>query len=342
MHFYIFLLAVILLTGIIVYLSIVFDKKRVAREQAFLKEIEEARASRINEEKEILRKVKLYLTEQKKLSVRLDDFETIEKKHIRRIAELLAEEERISQKISTLLIELQKIDRQTTVNNIEEQVVRLSEDGRTVLGVDDLDLTHCKIPDNVTCIESNAFGSCKNLVSIEIPSSVTKIGANAFYYCTKLSHIDLPENIQEIGEAAFYCAMSVSLSPKCSNFYLDEYGVLFDKVKKCLLFAPRNLAGDYIIPEGITRIGERAFWKCSNLNRIVMPESIEIIGDWAFYGCIKLERIKLSEHILIDVGNYAFHGCFRLKTETLPLYFFGPEIIDASLLQENDYPAKID
>ena len=45
------------------------------------------------------------------------------------------------------------------------------------------------VPNGVTSIGSNAFGSCSSLMSIAIPDSVTSIGFQAFYGCSSLTSI---------------------------------------------------------------------------------------------------------------------------------------------------------
>ena len=49
-----------------------------------------------------------------------------------------------------------------------------------------------------------------------------------------------------------------------------------------------------VIQDGVTSIGEYAFWKCSSLTSIEIPESVTSIGESAFTGCTGLESIKGS------------------------------------------------
>lgn len=62
-------------------------------------------------------------------------------------------------------------------------IYELSDDGKTLLGVKDKNISEAVIPDGVTHIEDGAFSECDALQSIEIPNSVTHIGNVAFYNC---------------------------------------------------------------------------------------------------------------------------------------------------------------
>lgn len=71
------------------------------------------------------------------------------------------------------------------------------------------------------------------------------------------------------------------------------------------------------IPEGITYIGKEAFGRCTGLTEVIMPDSVTRLGEKVFDGCTALENVKLSAG-LEGLPNYAFYGCFRLKEIELP------------------------
>ena len=52
-----------------------------------------------------------------------------------------------------------------------------------------------------TTVRSDAFNSCRSLISINIPAA-TNLYQDAFYYCSKLTSIDLPV-VSSIGKNAF-------------------------------------------------------------------------------------------------------------------------------------------
>lgn len=71
------------------------------------------------------------------------------------------------------------------------------------------------------------------------------------------------------------------------------------------------------IPEGITKIEDRAFMGCSMLKTIELANSIIEIGENAFCSCSELESVKLP-HNLRKIGPGSFYYCGKLKKIVIP------------------------
>ena len=65
------------------------------------------------------------------------------------------------------------------------------------------------------------------------------------------------------------------------------------------------------LPEGLIKIGKRAFADCESLEKINFPSTLRIISDEAFSGCTSLD-VDLPENI--KVGADAFK-CTLQKNE---------------------------
>ena len=69
----------------------------------------------------------------------------------------------------------------------------------------------------------------------------------------------------------------------------------------------------------MTRIGDRAFFRCESLTDIVIPDSVTSIGDRAFTNCRSLSEVVIPDSVT-SIGDRAFYGCsfpYNLKQELI-------------------------
>ena len=72
-----------------------------------------------------------------------------------------------------------------------------------------------------------------------------------------------------------------------------------------------------IIPEGVTEIGEMAFYSCMFLESVVFPSTLKKIGKMAFMSCRNLSKVELPDGIE-EIGDHAFGATNNLKEVRLP------------------------
>ena len=72
-----------------------------------------------------------------------------------------------------------------------------------------------------------------------------------------------------------------------------------------------------IINDGVTVIGENAFYNCTNLEFVSIPGSVTNINEYSFYGCSKIQNITIPEGVK-NIGNNVFFDCISLESITLP------------------------
>lgn len=72
-----------------------------------------------------------------------------------------------------------------------------------------------------------------------------------------------------------------------------------------------------VIQNGVTSIGEKAFYCYDNLKSIEIPNSVTSIGEETFYGCSKLTSIEIPDSVT-SIGNRAFEACRNLTGIDIP------------------------
>ena len=71
------------------------------------------------------------------------------------------------------------------------------------------------------------------------------------------------------------------------------------------------------LPDGLTSIGDLAFYDCKNLTTVVLPDSVRRVGNYAFANCTGLTMLDLGKG-LKTIERSAFSDCSTLSTLRLP------------------------
>ena len=174
----------------------------------------------------------------------------------------------------------------------------------------------------VTHIEEYCFGGivvANPLTSITIPNTITTIGAMAFWGCGNLTSIYIPASVTSIGESVFvYCSSLSSITVDAANpAYKDinNRELLSQNGEIFLAYAP-NSGTEYVVPNGVKRIGSNAFETSHYLSSVSLPEGLEYIGTSAFGQCRSLTSITIPSTVTY-IANSVFSHCYNLTEITL-------------------------
>ncbi|MBR3855139.1 MAG: leucine-rich repeat domain-containing protein, partial [Bacteroidaceae bacterium] len=171
-------------------------------------------------------------------------------------------------------------------------------------------------------------GSNKYTGAVTIPASVTynsitysvtSIGNYAFYYCDGLTSIEIPSSVTSIGYYAFFgCTGLTSIVVGDGNSVYDSRGncnAIIETASNTLILGCKNT----IIPEGVTSIGNDAFYDCDGLTSIEIPSSVTSIGNGAFSNCSGLTSIVVDEENSVYDSRGNCNAIIKTASNTLIL-----------------------
>lgn len=136
--------------------------------------------------------------------------------------------------------------------------------------------------------------------TIVVPASIIAVGERnlpAFYGCTTV------ENFVVAEENPAFCAID---------------GVLYNKAQTKIVSYPKGRAQkSYVVPEGVTVIGEGAFWFAETLTSLTLPNTLVEIEPDGIRGCSGITELKLPESLRI-IGDCSIQTCKKLKSIEIP------------------------
>ena len=204
-------------------------------------------------------------------------------------------------------------------------------------------LTDVIVPDSVTAIRDDAFSGCSSLERIVLPASVAEIGANVFDACSYLENIIVEKDsfaerycldnklplvyTDELSRPAVSEAADEGISWRVENDTLiisgtgkmENYREITGPNGYLISTAPwyDSLFTRVIVEEGVTALGDCAFWNKTGITSITLPESLTSIGAKQFCLDGNLAEINLPDSVTF-IGANAFSGCDALKSIRLP------------------------
>lgn len=183
-------------------------------------------------------------------------------------------------------------------------------------------ITSITIPSSVRSMGGYVFSSCNNLTNIVLGEGITNITNDIFWDCDNIESITIPSTLKSIAEWAFaynYKLKEVHISDIaawCNIDFNDSYtsNPLYNTEG---LYLNGEKITDLVIPEGVTHIGDYAFYGYEGLTSVTIPGSVETIGGHAFTSCTGITSLTIGNGVT-TIGDGAFYECEGLTNITIP------------------------
>jgi len=122
-------------------------------------------------------------------------------------------------------------------------------------------------------------------------------------------------NLQTLDD---FTKLSVLEMEAGGTHYSTQNNMICNDVGDTVLYAPKAVGGEYVIPLGIRKIGDNAFANRPNLTKLTIPSYVTEIGNGAFRNCTGIETMVVegNRNSDLQINTQAFAGCDNLTTVT--------------------------
>ena len=157
-------------------------------------------------------------------------------------------------------------------------------------------------------------------------------GNNAYYTCTRCGKVykDEAGKTETTVEAETLEKLPSVASGKCGEnllWVLTEDGTLtisgegemanYSSSSVAPWHNKRTKILSVVVEQGVTSIGDYAFYSCLKLDTVSLPDGVGTIGNSAFLECTQLTKVNIPEGVS-KIGGDAFYNCSSLSNISIP------------------------
>ncbi len=178
-----------------------------------------------------------------------------------------------------------------------------------------------ELADTLITVSDYSFIQAVNIKNVNFPNSVAIIGSQVFSALNnKIENIRIGANVTSIDPIFKYLNYNGTITIDETNpNYSIENNELYNKDKTELLGIYHDIQGQYIVREGVTKIGNRVFHAKRGMTEIILPDSLKEISS-SFMYCTGLTTIYIPNSVE-KINNDAFYydsNLMRIQIDNTP------------------------
>lgn len=175
--------------------------------------------------------------------------------------------------------------------------------------------TEIVVSDGITSIGKYAFYKAENAQKISLPDTLTTINERAFEYCSSVEELIIPDTVNQIGYGTFANMTNLKkVTVPASTTYrsycfdndkaIEEIKITYG-IDGTMPIANVTAEQSYILDVFYKRTGSFGPWKYAENAVVKIEDGVSKIGDKAFYYCLGIENIELPDTVTeIGTGNF--------------------------------------
>lgn len=209
------------------------------------------------------------------------------------------------------------------------------------------ELTKIIVPASVTNVMANGFATARYLTEVEFLAApegteekALTIDEKAFEGCYRLENLILPARLmtmklydakaadgsykQSVFKGCSHLAnieVRGNAAPDKERVYSAQNGMLLSADGKTLLYYPAGKTDTAVVlPDSVTSIGDKAFYKNTKITTFAVPARLQNIGESAFEGCTGITTLTFEGgegDADLRIEDRAFYGCTKIPELTL-------------------------
>ncbi len=178
-------------------------------------------------------------------------------------------------------------------------------------------LPHYTLPSTIRRIGKGAFFTCRSLRTLTLPNGLREMG-DCILYGSPLSSLHIPATVCRIEGAPRNVPSAnfdLTVDPASTHYRMEDNQLM--SYDGDTLIQVLGATGDYTVPNGVRVLAPGLFYRNATLGTVHLPNGLTAIGEKAFYHSTANVQAPTSIQSIGEMAFYSNSGTTRLNLPNL-------------------------